>query len=101
MAEKDGGGLAPEFADWLDGYVGQMLDIHRMARPAHRTADVWGCRNVGDFMCGFFVGEMIGAATSALQSRYGREPTAQEHAEIAGIVEKRSDSIRDAFLRFN
>lgn len=102
MAGKDGGGgLDSEFADWLDGYVEQMLDIHRMARPAPRTADVWGCRNVGDFMCGFFVGEMIGAAVSALQSRHGREPTAQEHAEIASIVEKRSDSIRDAFLRFN
>ena len=105
--DKPGGGttgadgLDSDFAAWLDDYTEQMLGLHAAARPSPRTADVWGCRNLGDFMCGFFVGEMLGAATSTFQSRYGRAPSAEEHAAITGVVERHARGVRDAFLRYN
>ena len=93
--------LNSEFSGWLDGYVKQMIQLHRMARPAPRTADIWRCKNLGDFMCGFFVGEVIGAATTTFQAKHGREPSADEHVAIAGIVEGNARDIRDAFLKYN
>lgn len=93
--------LDPGFSKWLNQYVDQMLELHRMARPAPRTIDVWGCRNIGDFMCGFFVGEMIGAATVTFQAMLRREPSADEHMAITAIVEARAPVIRKAFLQYN
>ena len=48
-------------------------------------------------MCGFFVGEMVGSALSAFQVYHKREPSADEHMEIVGIVEKHSDDIVNFF----
>lgn len=90
-----------EFTNWLDEYIDQMLQIHKMAKPAPRTIDVWKCKSLGDFMCGFFVGEMIGTATATFQTRYRRGFTADEHTQITNIVEKKSVQIRDAFLKYN
>lgn len=90
-----------EFTEWLEQYVDQMLQIHKMAKPSPRTIDVWKCKNLGDFMCGFFVGQTIGAATSVFSARYRRDLTADEHAQIADVVEKQSAQIRDAFLKYN
>ena len=101
MASPNTGSLDSEFSEWFEGYVVQMIDIHRRASPAPRTADVWGCKNLGDFMCGFFVGEMMGAATSTFQARYRRAPSAQEHGAITDIVEGHAQAIRDVFLKFN
>ena len=52
-------------------------------------------------MCGFFVGEMVGSALSAFQVFHKREPSAEEHMEIVGIVEKHSDEIAAFFTKFN
>ncbi len=93
--------MGADFIDWLYDYIEQMLQICQMAKPAQRTSDVWGCKNVGDFMCGFFVGQMIGTAISVFQSKYGREPLAEEHTKITEIVEQKSGQIKDAFLRYN
>ena len=100
-SENNDSTLDLEFAKWLESYVEQMLHIHRMARPASRTQSVWGCKNLGDFMCGFFVGEMIGAAIATFQARYKREPTAEEHAGMAHTVEAHAEKIRDVFLTYN
>ena len=78
-----------------------MLFVHKTARPAPRTRDVWKCQNLGDFMCGFFVGEMIGAAIATFQAKYRREPSADDHAHIAQIVENSAENIRDAFSKYN
>ncbi len=91
----------PEFSKWCGSYIDEMLDVHRMARPAPRTSAVWGCSNLGDFMCGFFVGEMIGAITATFQARFGRRPSADEHMAIADAVEARAPEIQDVFLRHN
>ena len=53
------------------------------------------------FLCGFFVGEMVGSALSAFQVYHKREPSAEEHMEIVGIVEKHSDEIAAFFTKFN
>ncbi|MDA7959540.1 MAG: hypothetical protein MPJ08_02270 [Nitrosopumilus sp.] len=65
------------------------------------VGDVWRRSNVGDFLCGFFVGEMVGSALSAFQVFHKREPTADEHMEIVKIVEGHSGQIREFFARFN
>ena len=53
------------------------------------------------FLCGFFVGEMVGSALSAFQVYHKREPSAEEHMEIVEIVEKHSDEIVTFFTKFN
>ena len=62
---------------------------------------MWKCENTGDFLCGFFVGEMVGSALSAFQVYHKREPSAEEHMEIVEIVEKHSDDIVAFFTKFN
>ena len=52
-------------------------------------------------MCGFFVGEMVGSALSAFQVYHKREPSAEEHMEIVGLVEKHSEDITAFFTKFN
>ena len=62
---------------------------------------VWKCENTGDFLCGFFVGEMVGSALSAFQIFHKREPTPDEHLEIVEVVEKFNDEIMEFFSKFN
>ena len=93
--------MGVDYIDWLDDYINQMLELCQMAKPDPRTSHVWGCENVGDFMCGFFVGQMIGTAVSVFQSKYGRELSAEEHVKITEIVERKSQQIKDSFLRYN
>lgn len=92
--------LEREFVEWCELYVLDMLRIHSMARPAPRTARVWGCKNQSDFFCGFFVGEMIGGITVAFQIKNKRDPSAAEHDEITGIVEERGEEIKRLFSSF-
>ncbi len=54
---------------------------------------------VGDFLCGFFVGEMVGSALSAFQIVHKREPTADEHLEIIELVESHSNEIKVIFCQ--
>ena len=57
----------------------------------HLELEMFGeCENTGDFLCGFFVGEMVGSALSAFQIVHQREPTADEHLEIIELVESHS-----------
>ncbi len=54
-----------------------------------------------DFLCGFFVGEMVGSALSAFQIVHQREPTADEHLEIIELVESHAEEIKEFFSKFN
>jgi hypothetical protein len=65
------------------------------------VGDIWDCQNVGDFLCGFFVGELVGSILSAFQYSQKRDPTADEHLEIVGLVESRSKEIKEFFSKFN
>ena len=47
------------------------------------------------FLCGFFVGEMVGSALSAFQIVHQREPTADEHLEIIELVESHAKEIKE------
>ncbi|CAI9832818.1 conserved hypothetical protein [Nitrosopumilaceae archaeon] len=93
--------MDPEFVRQTEGLVTSTLDLYRTAGASPRVGDVWGCTNVGDFLCGFFVGEMVGSALSAFQVFHKREPTADEHMEIVKIVEGHSGQIREFFAKFN
>ena len=93
--------LDNEFKEQTEKLVSETLDLYQNAGASPRIGDVWKCENTGDFLCGFFVGEMVGSALSAFQVYHKREPSAEEHMEIVEIVEKYSDKITAFFTKFN
>ena len=93
--------LDNEFKEQTEKLVTETLELYKNAGASPRIGDVWRCDNTGDFLCGFFVGEMVGSALSAFQVYHKREPSAEEHMEIVGLVEKYSDKISSFFIKFN
>lgn len=93
--------LDPEFAKQTTDLIIQTLDLYKSAGASPRVGQLWNCQNVGDFLCGFFVGEMVGSALSAFQVVHQREPTAEEHLEIIELVESHADEIKEFFVKFN
>lgn len=93
--------LDPEFKKQTSKLIRQTLDLYKNAGASPRIGDVWKCENVGDFLCGFFVGEMVGSALSAFQVFHKREPSADEHMEIVALVENYKEEISDFFAKFN
>ena len=90
-----------EFKVQTSKLIKDTLDLYKNAGASPRIGDVWKCENIGDFLCGFFVGEMVGSALCAFQIHHRREPTPNEHMEIVGLVENYTDEIRDFFAKFN
>ena len=93
--------LDSEFIKQTNKLVNETLKLYQNAGASPRIGEVWRCENTGDFLCGFFVGEMIGSALSAFQVFHKREPTAQEHMEIVEIIENYSEAITEFFSQFN
>ena len=93
--------LDSEFKKQTEKLVSETLDLYKTAGASPRINDVWKCENTGDFLCGFFVGEMVGSALSAFQIYHKREPTAEEHMQIIEIVEDHNKKISDFFSKFN
>lgn len=93
--------LDPEFAKQTAELITQTLELYKTAGASPRVGQTWDCENVGDFLCGFFVGEMVGSALSAFQIVHQREPTADEHLEIIELVESYSKDIKEFFAKFN
>ena len=93
--------LDSEFIKQTNKLVSETLKLYQNAGASPRIGEVWRCENTGDFLCGFFVGEMVGSALSAFQVFHKREPTAQEHMEIVEIVENYSEAITEFFSQFN
>ena len=93
--------LDNEFKEQTEKLVTETLELYKNAGASPRIGDVWKCQNTGDFLCGFFVGEMVGSALSAFQVYHKREPSAEEHMEIVGIVVKHSNEISSFFTKFN
>ena len=56
-----------EFARQTEDLIVQTLDLYKKSGASPRVGQVWSCSSVGDFLCGFFVGEMVGSALSAFQ----------------------------------
>ena len=93
--------LDNEFIKQTNKLVSETLKLYQDAGASPRIGEVWRCENTGDFLCGFFVGEMVGSALSAFQVFHRREPTPQEHMEIVEIVESYSEEITEFFSQFN
>ena len=93
--------LDPEFKEQTEKLIIDTLALYQKAGASPRINDVWKCENTGDFLCGFFVGEMVGSALSAFQLFHKREPTPDEHMEIIEIVENHTNEIIDFFSKFN
>ena len=93
--------LDSEFKKQTEKLVTETLELYKNAGASPRINDVWNCKNTGDFLCGFFVGEMVGSALSAFQVYHKREPSPDEHMEIVNIVESHTDEIIDFFSKFN
>ena len=93
--------LDNEFIKQTNKLITETLKLYQDAGASPRIGEVWRCENTGDFLCGFFVGEMVGSALSAFQVFHKRVPTAQEHMEIVEIVENYSEEITEFFSQFN
>ena len=93
--------LDPEFTKQTTELIEQTLELYKSAGASPRVGETWNCENVGDFLCGFFVGEMVGSALSAFQIVHQREPTPDEHLKIIELVESRSKKIKEFFAKFN
>ena len=93
--------LDSEFSKQTSSLIEQTLELYKSAGASPRVCQLWNCQNVGDFLCGFFVGEMVGSALSAFQIVHKREPTAEEHMEIIELVESYSKEIKEFFAKFN
>ena len=93
--------LDNEFKEQTEKLVSETLELYKSAGASPRIGDVWKCENTGDFLCGFFVGEMVGSALSAFQLFHKREPTPEEHIEIFEIVENHTNEIIEFFSKFN
>ena len=93
--------LDSEFIKQTNKLVSETLKLYQNAGASPRIGEVWRCENTGDFLCGFFVGEMVGSALSAFQVFHKRAPTAQEHIEIVEIIENYSEAITEFFSQFN
>ncbi len=93
--------LDEEFKKQTVQLIEQTLELYKSAGASPRIGEVWDVKNIGDFLCGFFVGEMVGSALSAFQIVHHREPTADEHLEIVSWVENHSNEIKDFFSKFN
>ena len=93
--------LDKEFSEQTTKLIQETLELYKAAGASPRVGQVWNCKSVGDFLCGFFVGEMVGSALSAFQILHQREPTNDEHLEIIGLVESHSKEIKDFFVKFN
>ena len=93
--------LDPEFKQQTIKLIQDTLELYKSAGASPRVGQVWECKSIGDFLCGFFVGEMVGSALSAFQIVHKREPTGEEHLEIIELVETFSKEIKEFFARFN
>jgi len=93
--------LDSEFSKQTSSLIEQTLKLYKSAGASPRVGQLWNCQNVGDFLCGFFVGEMVGSALSAFQIVHKREPTGEEHMEIIELVESYSKEIKEFFAKFN
>lgn len=93
--------LDPEFKHQTESLIEKTLELYKSAGASPRIGQVWNCQRIGDFLCGFFVGEMVGSALSAFQVVHKREPTPDEHMEIVELVEKYSKEIQEFFEKFN
>lgn len=93
--------LDAEFARQTEDLIIQTLDLYKKSGASPRVEQIWDCKSIGDFLCGFFVGEMVGSALSAFQIVHKREPTEEEHFEIVSLVENHSDKIKEFFAKFN
>ena len=93
--------LDSDFAKQTSELITQTLELYKTAGASPRVGQTWDCENIGDFLCGFFVGEMAGSALSAFQIVHKREPTADEHLEIIELVESYSKEIKEFFAKFN
>ena len=93
--------LDAEFVKETNQLIQDTLGLYQSAGASPRIGHVWDCENAGDFLCGFFVGEMVGSALSAFQYRFKREPTPEEHLEIVSLVEAHASRIKSFFAQFN
>ncbi len=93
--------LDPEFAKQTTELIVQTLDLYKKSGASPRVGQIWNCSSIGDFLCGFFVGEMVGSALSAFQIVHQREPSAEEHLEIIELVESHAKEIKEFFAKFN
>jgi len=49
--------LDPEFKRQTEKLIQDTLELYKNSGASTRIGQVWDCKNIGDFLCGFFVGE--------------------------------------------
>ena len=93
--------IHPEFKKQTENFIRKTLDTYKAERASPRIGRIWGCQNEGDFLCGFFVGEVSSHAVNAFQLSYKRAPTQEEYMEIIEIIESYRDEVIGFFNSLN
>ena len=93
--------IDPEFVKTTTEFIDQTLEAYKAAGVSPTVGDIWNCEYVGDFLCGFIVGELVGSILSAYQYSQKRDQTADEHLENVDLVESRSIEIKEFFSKCN
>ena len=66
--------IDPEFVKTTTEFIDKTLEAYKSAGVSPTVGDIWDCENVGDFLCGFFVGELVGSILSAFQYSQKKRP---------------------------
>lgn len=81
-------------------YIEMSLKMFKEADASPRIMAKWTPANQGDFLAGFFVGQVFGTAIAILNMTNKREPDEIEKADVIRMIEGYSDEITECFSRF-
>ncbi|MBT4325564.1 MAG: hypothetical protein HOD60_01460 [Candidatus Nitrosopelagicus sp.] len=95
--------LDNEFKELTEKLIVDTLEVYKNQERQmdQNIKKVWKVDNMGDFSCGYFVGEIVGSALTAFQHHHKREPSEEEHIEIFALLEKHSEDISTFFMNYN
>ena len=71
------------------------------AAMTDRIHEAWQVKRPGDFMCGFFAGQMFSSLVTMYAVQYKKEPDGEAQREIIGMLEEYADMLVRHFARHN
>ena len=89
--------LDPRFSKEVAFLVKESLDMCKNRGKSSRIRQVWGCKNDGDFLCGFFVGKTMTDSLVLFGEMHERAPTMDEYGKIMDLIESHSKEVKKCF----
>ena len=70
--------IDPEFVKTTTEFIDKTLEAYKAAGVSPTVGDIWDYENGGAFICGCFVGGLLGSILSAFKYTQNRDPTHEE-----------------------